>query len=371
MAVQDGELDYREIFNAVPEMVIIQDAETGEILDVNAETHAKVGLSREEIIKEGVASFSPDSEEFSPERAAQHIMKAAQGEPQTFEWGYVNSAGELHPTEVNLKLVVISGRPCLIATAREISDRKRAEAEIRSKTQELERSNAALQQFAYVASHDLQEPLRIVQAFGDLLLRRCSDALDEAGERYLDFMLGAAARMSAQIQGLMEYSRVTTGGRAFEATDLTVVAQEAVRGLRLRIEETSGRVDIGELPTIEGDPLQMRQLLGNLLGNALKFRRPDEPPVVKVSARQADGFVQLMVEDNGIGLDEKYASQIFEVFQRLHTREEYEGTGIGLAICQMITRRHGGTISVASAPGRGTTFTVALPLARASGGEAT
>ena len=370
MADRDKEFDFWEIFNAVPEMVIIQDAETGDILEVNAETLVRVGLPRQEIIHKGVACFSPDSEEYSPERAARYVMKAAQGEPQTFEWGYVNSAGDLHPTEVSLKLVPISGRPCLLATAREISDRKRAEEDLINKTLELERSNAALQQFAYVASHDMQEPLRMVQAFGDLLRRRCSEALDEAGERYLGFMLGAAARMSALIQGLLDYSRVTTGGRAFEPTDLSLVAREAARGLRLRFKEASGRVDIGELPTIDADPLQMRQLLENLLGNALKFRRPDEPPVVKVSALEVDGFAHLKVEDNGIGLDEKYASQIFEVFQRLHTSEEYQGTGIGLAICQMIVERHGGNITVTSAPGCGATFTVALPRAQVSGGDA-
>ncbi len=358
-----NELDYRKVFNTVKEMIIIQDAKTGQIIDVNEETVERTGYSREELIERGVACFSPDTEEYSPDRAMQHVTRAAQGEPQLFEWGYVDRSGVFHPTEVSLRSALISGVPCLLATAREITERKLAEEKIRIKSLALERSNAELERFAYVASHDLQEPLRMVLAFGDMLKQRCSEALDEDGLSYLGYMQGAAARMNSLLKDLMTFSRVTTRESAFEPVDLSVIAREVMADLDLRIAEVGGRVELGDLPAIEADALQMRQLLQNLLDNALKFRHPERPPEVKVSTREADGSLRLSVEDNGIGLDERFADRIFTIFQRLHARDEYDGTGVGLAICQKIVERHKGTLTVASTPGNGATFVATLPLA--------
>lgn len=239
-------------------------------------------------------------------------------------------------------------------------------AQLELSNQSLERSNRELQDFAYVASHDLQEPLRKIQAFGNLLESEYGAELGE-GKDYLLRMRNAASRMSILIEDLLAFSRVTTKARPFVSVDLDQIADEVVGDLETRIEETHGTVKIGELPIITGDPVQMRQLLQNLIANALKFHRPDVPPVVKVDGKvitSSNGKIksyQLSVSDNGIGFDEKYLDRIFSVFQRLHGHESYEGTGIGLAVCRKIVERHGGTITARSKIGKGSTFIITLP----------
>lgn len=243
----------------------------------------------------------------------------------------------------------------------ERSWRSQAQAELKQHAEELARSNADLEQFAYVASHDMQEPLRKIQTFGDRLLSKYNHVLDERGQDYLRRMQNAAGRMSTMIKDLLEYSRVTTGTKPFVSVDLVKVVRDVVADLEIRIEQEGGRVDIGALPTIEADPTQMRLLMMNLIDNALKFHKEEEPPMVKVYAEASNGSVRIIVEDNGIGFDETHAGLIFMVFQRLHGRSDYEGTGIGLAMCSKIVERHGGTIIAKSTRGQGATFMVTLP----------
>ena len=252
---------------------------------------------------------------------------------------------------------------------REIARRREAEAKLQDFAARLERSNSELQDFAAVASHDLQEPLRKVQAFGDRLKAKSGDALDEAGRDYLERMMNAAGRMQTLINDLLTYSRVAAQAQPFVPVNLRDIADGVLSDLETRVETTNARVEIGELGTIDADPTQMRQLLQNLIGNALKFNRPDVAPVVKISGRvlddnenSADAIYRLTVEDNGIGFDNKNADKIFMVFQRLHGRNEYEGTGIGLAVVRKIVERHGGTITARSNPESGATFTVDLPV---------
>lgn len=238
---------------------------------------------------------------------------------------------------------------------------------LRQSNAELQRSNQELQDFAYVASHDLQEPLRKIQAFGNLLEDEYGAGLDE-GKTYLDRMRNAASRMQVLINDLLMFSRVTTKALPFSQINLTVIAKEVVVDLEALVNATEGTIEIAELPIIEADPLQMRQLLQNLIGNALKFHRPGIPPHVRVSAEvqvnpQTDEEQCLLaVEDNGIGFDEKYLDRIFIVFQRLHGRGEYEGTGIGLAVVRKIVERHRGTITARSTVGNGSTFLVTFPV---------
>jgi light-regulated signal transduction histidine kinase (bacteriophytochrome) len=247
-------------------------------------------------------------------------------------------------------------------------------AEETRQRQELARSNAELQQFASVASHDLQEPLRKIQAFGNRLKATYGEALTDQGRDYLERMQNAAQRMQALIDDLLILSRITTRGQPFVSVDLAQVTQEVLSDLELRLQQTQGRVEVRALPTIEADPLQIRQLLQNLLSNALKFHRHGEAPVVKLGSQLLDQnnqpvenaaiaeFCQIIVEDNGIGFDEKYLDRIFNVFQRLHSRSEYEGTGMGLAICRKIAQRHYGSITARSTLGQGATFIVTMPV---------
>ncbi|GAB1542668.1 hypothetical protein NUACC21_53420 [Scytonema sp. NUACC21] len=229
--------------------------------------------------------------------------------------------------------------------------------------QELTRSNEELQQFAFIASHDLQEPLRKIKTFGERLKASCGDALTEQGSDYLERMQNATRRMHALIEDLLTLSRVTTRAKPFERVNLTQVMQEVLSDLEIRILQTQARVEVGELPTVHADPLQMHQLLQNLISNALKFHRKEEIPIVKIYSEQnSTDNCQIIVEDNGIGFDEKYLDRIFNVFQRLHGRNEYEGTGMGLAIARKIVERHGWTITARSQPSQGSSFIVLLPI---------
>jgi PAS domain S-box-containing protein len=254
----------------------------------------------------------------------------------------------------------------LVIVLNDITERKSAQQKLKETVEELNRSNEELEKFAYAASHDLQEPLRKVTAFGDRLASHLEDELDQKGRLYLDHMESAARRMKQLINDLLIYSRITTRAQPFQAVDLQEVAHNVISDLEIRIQEVDGRVDVAALPTIEAEPVQMRQLLQNLIGNALKFHRENVPPVVQVDGeiitREEQQFCRLSVADNGIGFKEEFTDRIFSIFQRLHPRGEYSGTGVGLALCQKIVQRHDGTIDVHSAPDEGTTFVIDLPV---------
>jgi two-component system, LuxR family, sensor kinase FixL len=249
----------------------------------------------------------------------------------------------------------------------DITQRKRAEQTLNEQAEKLARSNGELEQFAYVASHDLQEPLRKIQAFGDRLKGKYSTTLGPEGVDYLARMQNAAARMQLLIQDLLSLSRVASNTKPFAQVDLGEVARVVISDLEVRIQERSGRVEAADLPVVFGDRGQLAQLFQNLIGNGLKFQKLGESPVVKVSSETvplpdgAGAAWRITVEDNGIGFDEKYRERIFQIFQRLHGRSEYEGTGIGLAICRKIVERHGGVIAAHSSPGAGAKFVITLP----------
>jgi signal transduction histidine kinase len=235
---------------------------------------------------------------------------------------------------------------------------------------ELQRSNAELEQFASIASHDLQEPLRKVQTFAAHLSAREHERLSEEGQDFLRRMNAAAGRMRALIDDLLMFSRVSTKGKPFVPVDLNDVVSQVLVDLELGIEETGARVSIAPLPTIAADPVQMRQLMQNLLGNALKFRRDGVVPEVDVTAHVTDGIAELTVRDNGMGFEAQYASRIFRAFERLNGASAYPGTGIGLALCRKIVERHNGAITADGEVGKGATFSVMLPLEQQAGGAA-
>lgn len=260
----------------------------------------------------------------------------------------------------------------LRGTIRDITERKQAE-QLLFERKLLERSNQELAQFAYVASHDLQEPLNKIRLFGERIQAKTNISLDKAGQDYLTRMLKSTARMQTLIDNLLTLSQVTTKGRPFEETNLSEIVEEVVSDLETRIKETEGIVQSETLPTIEADPIQMHQLFQNLIANGLKFHRQNVPPVIKLRASMpihhrehnyliSESYCKILVIDNGIGFEEKFSERIFQPFQRLHGHNAYEGTGMGLAICQRIVERHGGQITVKSIPGEGTTFEVLLPI---------
>ena len=251
-----------------------------------------------------------------------------------------------------------------IATYTDITESERQARELELFNQRLQASNRELQDFAYVASHDLQEPLRKIEAFGDRLDRKYGGELPEQGRMYIDRMQDAASRMRRLINDLLSYSRVTTKGKAFTPTDLSEVMAGVLDDLSVRISETDATVKVDDLPTIDADATQMRQLFQNLIGNALKFQREGVKPEVKVgvTADAENETVTFTFADNGIGFDNRFKDQIFTIFQRLHGRLEYEGTGVGLATTRKIVERHCGSIDADGRPGEGATFIVTLPV---------
>lgn len=381
--LRDSENRFRLLAEAIPHMVWTANP-AGEMVYSNQRWADYTGLSKEAVKGKGW----------------QQVIHPDDHEQGIRQWQAAVERGNLLEVEQRLRRSdgayrwhLVRGLPLRgesgaieqwVGTITDIDDRRREketlEQLVRERTFELtatnealQRSNRELEQFAYVASHDLQEPLRKIQAFGDRLQRHCSKELSEQAADYLTRILASATRMRRLIEDLLSFSRVAIRPQALMPVNLAEIVQEVVSDLEERLQQTGGRVDIGELPTVEADAVQMRQLFQNLLGNALKFHRAEEPPLVQVRATLLEtnepveessstrNWWEITVRDNGIGFEETYVDRIFEVFQRLHGRGEYEGTGVGLAICRKIVERHGGQITARSCPGRGSTFIIRLP----------
>ncbi len=280
---------------------------------------------------------------------------------------YINTIGRLLKDD--------DGKPIkIIGSIKDITQQKESEAVMKRHMTELNRSNRELEEFAYITSHDLQEPLRKVSTFSDRLYEKVFDDLDDDGKFYLQRIIAAASNMRQLINNLLDFSRVTKGNLSFSNTDLNFILKEVRSDLELKISETEATITSDALPAIEADPLQMRQLFLNLLNNALKFRKEDVSPVINISCSELDPeekvyqnmsydtkYYKIRVTDNGIGFEEEYATRIFQIFQRLHGKAEYPGSGIGLAICKKIVDHHQGMIYAEGIAGEGATFTIILP----------
>jgi PAS domain S-box-containing protein len=251
-------------------------------------------------------------------------------------------------------------RSCIQGVLLDVTERKEADERLREYAVNLERSNADLERYAYVASHDLQEPLRAVMSYTQLLARRYRGNLDPDADEFIDFIVDGAGRMHTLINDLLEFSRVSVCEEDQAAIDSGKALQETLKGIHWLIEESGATISFDPLPTVVADATQLSQVFLNLIGNAIKFRG-NEPPRIHISAARIDGYWRFSVRDNGIGIEPQYFDRIFIIFKRLHTRDTYSGTGIGLALCKRIIERHGGEIWVTSEPGMGSTFYFTLP----------
>ena len=342
--------------------------EKGIIDEANLTLASMLGMERGALIGEPFTHFVVGEDQDTFYKLQHRLLETE--ESRTSELHLMKKDG--HAFFVNLECMVLKDRGddsrFIRGAVIDISERKRAEEKSRLYLGQLERSNKELQEFAFIASHDLQEPLRKIQSFGNLLITEFSDSISEEGRDFLVRMQDAAARMRVLIDSLLSYSRVSTRIRPFSKVDLREAVEEALTNLSILREETNGSVEVGGLPTVEGDKIQMTQLFQNLISNALKFHRKGESPRVKIHSRlvhedrsDEGDIYEIRVEDDGIGFDEIYLSRIFSPFQRLHGKREYEGVGVGLAICLKIVERHHGRITAKSRPGSGAVFLVTLP----------
>lgn len=362
--IEEGRQRLRSLFSLVPDAVYALDPD-GRIEDCNAAAERTSGRAH------GLLLGRPLEAVMEPERAAamrEQVRLAALGDIQRMEHGGRRADGERYDAITTTLPIVVDGRSVgvfLIET--DVTEQRRAQEALQVALSDLQARNQELQDFAFVASHDLQEPLRKVQAFGDRLRRHLGEGLDADATDYIERMRSAASRMQILINDLLAYSRVSRRAHEPRRIDLGEILEEVLGDLESRIESTHAEVQADLLPQIHADPTQMRQLLQNLIGNALKFAAPGRPPRVWVRGQEfGDGrgrrCLRLIVEDNGIGFDARHAERIFAPFQRLHGRSEYEGSGIGLAIVRKIVERHGGSIQAQAVPGEGARFVIVLPI---------
>jgi PAS domain S-box-containing protein len=359
------EAKFRLAFEAAPSGMILVD-ENGRITLANTEIARMFGYADAELQGQAVDVLLP--ERYRDRHPAD--LRAFVEEPSARAMGAGRDLfgrrrdGSEFPVEIGLKPVATPTGLLVLAVVVDITERQKAAAALAAKTAELERSNAELEQFAYVASHDLREPLRMVASYTELLDERYRDQLDDRARKYVGYIVDGARRMQRLVSDLLALSRVGTQGKPLEPVDASAVVRNVLRYMAGAAGEAGAAIEVGDLPTIGADEGQLGQLFQNLIANAIKFRAPDRPPRIAIGARRANGEWLFSVEDNGIGIEDRYADRVFQMFQRLHGRGEYDGNGIGLAIAKKIVERHGGRIWFTSTPGAGTVFHFTMPATR-------
>ncbi len=361
-ALQESEERFRTIAETASDAIISADSQ-GKIVYFNRAAELIFQCQAKEVHGQPITVLMPERFHEAHRRGLERYLTTGEAHVigKTVELAGRRRDGSEFPLELSLSTWKSRRGAFFTGILSDITDRKHAQ-EVARHAEELARTNEELAQFASVASHDLQEPLRKIVAFGDRLKSRLAGSLDEQGQDHLERMQNAARRMGQLIESLLELSRATAKGGMFECVDLNAVVSEVLVDLEAQIQQTAGRVEVHELPTLIADRLQMRQLLQNLIGNALKFHKQNEVPVVQLSSRaNENGAWEIHVVDNGIGFEEKYLDRIFRPFQRLHGRGEFEGSGMGLAICNKIAARHSGQITAHSQAGIGSNFVVTLP----------
>jgi PAS domain S-box-containing protein len=370
-SLRESELRFRAVAETAAVGVVMAD-DQGTIRYWNPGAETMFGWMEEDALGQPMTVIMPERFRAAHDAGLKRYLATREARVlgRTIEMTGLRRDGAEFPIELSISSWRTSKGTFFSAFLRDITTRKDAEQVLRAQAQDLARSNQELEQFAYVASHDLQEPLRMVSNYTQLLASRYRDRLDGDALEFIDYAVDGAKRMQALIHDLLQYARVGTRGKEFKATPANEIVQATVVNLSGAIEEAGAEIRIDPLPTVNCDQSQLAQVFQNLIGNALKFRRPDTPPIVHVTAAAEDGHWRFLVSDNGIGIDQKYFDRIFQMFQRLHGRDQYEGTGIGLALCRKIVERHGGRIFVDSEPGRGTTFSFTIPDAPAAAARA-
>ncbi len=351
----------RGIFRAAPVGIGMDSRRT--ITEANDQLCRMTGYAREELIGQNARMLYPDDEAYAYVGREKHdqIVESGLGAVET-QWR--RRDGTVFDILLTFS-AVDPASPCddVIFIALDITKLHESERALAVYAEDLKRSNAELERFAYVASHDLQEPLRNIVSFSQLLERRYRGRLDADADEFIGFIIEGGNRMQALIRDLLQLSRIETQAQPPVPTDAGGVVADVVSTLEAPIREAGATVTVGPMPTVMADPVQLAQVFTNLIGNALKYRREGVPPVIAVSAMQTGRRWEFAVRDNGIGIAPEYHDRIFEMFQRLHTHDEYDGTGIGLAVVRKIVERHGGAVRVRSTPGEGSTFYFTMPAA--------
>lgn len=349
--LRESEAKYSTLVeNSRDGIVILQD---GVMKFVNTASLEIVGYTPEELLGiDFLKVVTPEDREMVIKRYADRM--AGKEVPSIYEMALIRKDGITVPVEVNATFINYEGRPADLVVIRDITERKRAEEELR-------RSNQELEHFAYIASHDLQEPLRMVSSYTQLLAQRYKDKLDADADEFIHYVEDGVSRMRALINGLLVYSRVGTSGAAFELTDCEAAFDCALTNLQVAVDGSGAVITHHPLPVVMADASQLTQVFQNLIGNAIKFCS-QELPRIHVAAEPRGNEWLFSIRDNGIGIDPQYHDRIFDMSQRLHSRTEYPGSGIGLAICDKVLKRHGGRIWVESETGKGATFYFTIPI---------
>lgn len=363
--LDDAERRFEAVFNSSPSGIIIT-RNQGEILHTNPAFAEMLGYHPQDLIGKDVFQFTHEHDQQDTLKMV-NLLNSGQISEYDLEKRYVRRDGNTFWAKTWVSLMERNGKDVIrVAIVENIDRRKKAEQKLEEKNKELMEINQELEHFAYVASHDLQEPLRTVASFIQILEKRYGHLLDEDGQQFMGFVVEGAKRMQSLIRDLLEYSRINRFNTDYEKVDLNEVFQTVNRGLKEKIDSTDAVILAENLPSIQGNKIQLTQIFQNLIDNAIKFRGDRKPEII-ISVKELPTKWEISVRDNGIGISQEYFQRIFIIFQRLHTHEEYSGTGIGLALCKKIIERHGGEIWLDSTPGQGTnfTFTIAKNLIRA------
>lgn len=358
-----NEAKFRAIYEGSPDAYLIMEIEGGKITDCNKATERMLQGTKEQILNLTPDQLSPELQPNGRPSAGQvpeKIEAILSTGTQRFEWTHQRLTGESFPCDVNASVINYEGRQVFLVSWRDMSKKKKLEAEREKFIEKLADSNTQLERFAYIASHDMQEPIRLITNFGEILQEEYSNVLDEPGQEYIDLIVESGKRMRDLINDLLSYSRVENEGIRHQSFDGETVVEGVLENLKGLITEQNAEVSHDNFPTLYGNPVQVMRVIQNLVTNAIKYQPEGNAPRIHIGIEEQNRHWCLSVKDNGLGIDDKFIEQIFQPFRRLHTWEQINGTGLGLSICRKIVETHGGKMYATSKPNEGSTFSFTL-----------